>query len=57
MCEEVEEAWDWEWHNILYGSLAGLGAMIIFIILCQLCIRRRNASSFELEMSDYVKEP
>merc|ERR1712212_1107873 len=57
VCRIVEDPWDWEWHNILYGGLAGLGVMLILILICQLFMRRRKNDSFELEMSDYVREP
>jgi hypothetical protein len=57
ICRIVEDPWDWEWHNILYGGLAGLGVMLILILICQLFMRKRKADSFDLEMSDYVREP
>jgi len=53
----VEDPWDWEWHNILYGGLAGLGVMLILILIYQLFMRNRKGDSFDLEMSDYVREP
>merc|ERR1719277_2781141 len=55
VCHIVEEEWDWEWHNILYGGLAGLGVMLILLLICQLFMRKRKGSSFDLEMSDYVR--
>merc|ERR1712112_516241 len=57
ICRIVEDPWDWEWHNILYGGLAGLGVMLILILICQLFMRNRKGDSFDLEMSDYVREP
>ena len=53
----VDEEWDWEWHNILYGGLAGLGVMLVLILICQLFMRKKKGDSFDLEMSDYVREP
>jgi hypothetical protein len=52
-----ESDWEVEWHNMLYGGLAGLGVMVILIVICQLCVNRKKGKSFDLEMSDYVSEP
>merc|ERR1712083_717548 len=57
VCRAVDEEWDWEWHNILYGGLAGLGVMLVLILICQLFMRKKKGDSFDLEMSDYVREP
>jgi len=56
VCRELIEekySYEFEWHNFLYGGLAGLGCMFLVVILYQLvCYRgKQRSDSFELEMT------
>jgi len=52
----IDANWEFEWQNFVYGCLAGLGAMIILIIMFQIVFykdkRKRKEYDFEMEMRE-----
>merc|ERR1712029_411493 len=52
-CPQEEDHYEFEWQNFVYGILAGLGIMVIIIILYQIVFYKEKKSSkgFDLEMT------
>merc|ERR1740124_544607 len=56
---EVEsEGFDFEWHNFLYGGLAGVGAIVLVVVVYQLvCFKEKKGKrGYDIGMSDYVSD-
>jgi len=52
------DEYEWEWRNFLYGGLAGLGGILILIVLYQLlCFKKiQKSRDYDMEMSSYVRD-
>ena len=53
-----DDSFEFEWHNFLYGGLAGVGAVVLLVVVYQLiCFKEKKGKrSYEIGMSDYVSD-
>merc|ERR1712013_797266 len=56
--EPEKDGFEFEWHNFLYGGLAGVGAIVLLVILYQLiCFKEKKVrGGYNIGMSDYVSD-
>jgi len=56
--EEASDGFEFEWHNFLYGGLAGVGAIVLLVVVYNLvCFKEKRAKGgYNIGMSDYVSD-
>merc|ERR1712168_1675724 len=56
--EPEKDGFEFEWHNFLYGGLAGVGAIVLLVVVYQLiCFKEKKVrGGYNIGMSDYVSD-